>query len=278
MRNVRLITGSLHTTVGPLKVAQPLPTNALRYADPFLLLHHAGPQQIEAGSEVHKIEAHPHRGFDPVTFVFRGSVLHRDSLGNQGTIGPGEVQWIKSGSGILHEEGPTPDLARTGGELELIQLWINVPAAMKMAPPAYFEIHRDQMIDHTILDGAVTLTTVPTPHAEQQAPTVTAMMGSFRAGASGIIDVTPHATLLLYILGGSVTINGEHTVDAKHLVVFDDTEGGFQFEAHSDGTFLLLGGEPIGEPMVQYGPFVMSTEDEIREAFRDYAGGKFGSL
>lgn len=278
MRNVRLITGSLHTTVGPLKVAQPLPTNALRYADPFLLLHHAGPQQIEAGSEVHKIEAHPHRGFDPVTFVFRGSVLHRDSLGNQGTIGPGEVQWIKSGSGILHEEGPTPDLARTGGELELIQLWINVPAAMKMAPPAYFEIHRDQMIDHSILDGTVSLTTVPTPRVEQQAPNVTAMMGSFRAGASGIIDVTPHATLLLYILGGSVTINGEHAVDGKHLVIFDDTVGGFQFDAHSDGTFLLLGGEPIGEPMVQYGPFVMSTEEEIREAFRDYAGGKFGSL
>lgn len=287
MRNIRLITGSLHTTVGPLKVAQPLPTNALRYADPFLLLHHAGPQQIEAGSEVHKIEAHPHRGFDPVTFVFRGSVLHRDSLGNQGTIGPGEVQWIKSASGILHEEGPTPELARTGGELELIQLWINVPASQKMATPAYFEIHRDQITEQTILDGAVTLAAVPTPRASNEtsssdagtpSPAITAMMGSFRAGASGIIDVTPHPTLLLYILGGSVTINGEHEVDGKHLVVFDDTAGGFQFEAHSDGTFLLLGGEPIREPMVQYGPFVMTTEDEIREAFRDYAGGKFGSL
>ncbi|RPI68950.1 MAG: pirin family protein [Ignavibacteriae bacterium] len=272
MRNVRLITSSLHTTVGPLKVAQPLPTNALRYADPFLLLHHAGPQTIEAGSEVHKIEAHPHRGFDPVTFVYRGSVLHRDSLGNQGTIGPGEVQWIKSGSGILHEEGPTPDMARDGGELELIQLWINVPAAEKMDPPAYFEIHRDQVLHDELLDGRLTLDRVIAKSS------VYAAMGHFSSGAIGKVDVTSQASHLLYILGGSVTINGEHRVEGKHLVIFDDTPGGFTFEAHSDGSLLLLGGDPIGEPMVQYGPFVMSTEDEIRDAFRDYAGGKFGSL
>ena len=272
MRNVRLITSSLHTSVGPLKVAQPLPTNALRYADPFLLLHHAGPQRIEAGSDVHKIEAHPHRGFDPVTFVYRGSVLHRDSLGNQGTIGPGEVQWISSGSGILHEEGPTPDMARDGGDLELIQLWINVPAAEKMSPPTYKEIHTDQIVTEQLLNGGLSIGRVPGKSD------IYAAMGHFTSGAKGTIDVTSQATHLLYILGGKVTINGEYEVEGKHLVVFDDAAGGFTFEAHSDGSLLLLGGDPIGEPMVQYGPFVMSTEDEIRDAFRDYAGGKFGSL
>jgi redox-sensitive bicupin YhaK (pirin superfamily) len=203
-------------------------------------------------------------------------VLHRDSLGNQGTIGAGEVQWIKSGSGILHEEGPTPDIARNGGVLELIQLWINVPAANKMDPPAYFEIHREQIPQTTLFDGKLTLSRVYP--SESNVPQIYAAMGQFRQGASGTIDVSSLDTLLLYILGGEVTINGEHVVEGRHLVVFEKGDGGFTLEAHSDGSLLLLAGQPIGEPMVQHGPFVMSTEQEIRDAFRDYAGGKFGSL
>ena len=288
MRTVRIITDPIHTSVGPLTVRQPLPVGALRGADPFLLLHHAGPQRFDPGSEGQKIDAHPHRGFEPVTFVYRGSVLHRDSLGNEGRIGAGEVQWITSGSGIMHEEGPTPDLAQKGGELELIQLWINVPAAKKMMPPAYQEIHRERIPTVTLLDGHLSLAIVagelaPADRAIVKGAAVTqtpifAAMGSFTAGGSGEVDVTPFDTLVLYVLGGRVTINGEHEVTGGRLVAFDAGTGGFHIETHEDGSILLLGGEPINEPVVQHGPFVMNTEDEIREAFRDYAGGKFGTV
>ncbi len=144
-RSVKIITDSQMTSVGPLSVAQPLPAPTLRGADPFILLHHAGPQVFEAGTEAHRIEPHPHRGFEPVTFVYKGAVLHKDTMGNEGSISAGEVQWITSGSGILHSEGPTEELQQSGGELELIQLWVNLPAAKKMMAPAYQELHADHI-------------------------------------------------------------------------------------------------------------------------------------
>ena len=187
-RPVRIITHSLMTGVGPLRVAQPLPVHALRNVDPFILLHHAGPQAFEAGGAVHRIDPHPHRGFEPVTFVFKGSVLHRDSLGNEGTIHGGEVQWITSGSGIIHSEGPTAELQQAGGELELIQLWVNLPADKKMMTPMYQELRREQMARVTVLDGALDLELVSGSYmghvgpATTQSPVLTAM-GHFRAAS-----------------------------------------------------------------------------------------------
>ncbi len=283
MRNVRIITDSLRTSVGPFTVKQPLPTNALRYADPFLLLHHAGPHRFEPGSQGAKIEAHPHRGFEPVTFVYRGSVLHRDSLGNEGVIGAGEVQWITSGSGIMHEEGPTPDMARDGGEVELIQLWVNLPVANKMMEPAYQEIHHDRIPKLSVLNDHLHLSVVAgaignaVGPARTQSP-VLAAMGTMQAGGSGTVDVTDHETLALYLLSGQARINGEHVVGPHRLVVFDPGEGGFSLEVLEEGNILLLAGQPLNEPVVQHGPFVMSTEDEIKKAFRDFAGGKFGEV
>jgi redox-sensitive bicupin YhaK (pirin superfamily) len=282
-RPVRLITHSLRTGVGPLTVAQPLPVHALRHADPFLLLHHAGPQRFEAGAEAHRIEPHPHRGFEPVTFVYRGTVLHRDSLGNEGSISAGEVQWITSGSGIVHSEGPTEDVQRTGGELELIQLWVNLPASKKMMTPQYQELHTDAIPSVTFLDGALTLNVVAgsyggvTGPARTQTP-IMAAMGHFTAGANGTLVAPSMEQVLIYVLNGRVTINGQHDVERHNLVAFDGSGDTISFHAHTDGSILFLAGEPIGEPIAQYGPFVMNTEEEIRTAFRDYAGGKFGVL
>jgi quercetin 2,3-dioxygenase len=282
-RPVRIISRSLFTSVGPLSVAQSLPAPALRDADPFLLLHHAGPQRFEAGAEAHRIEPHPHRGFEPVTFVYRGSVLHRDSLGNAGSIGAGEVQWITSGSGILHSEGPTPDLMEHGGELELIQLWINLPASKKMMTPAYQELHRTDIPVIDALDGAMSLAVVAGTYAGVRGPAVTqsplsAIMGTMRQGGKGTLAAPSERRVLLYVLGGSVLVNGEHRVDEQQLVVFEDGTGDVDLEILADGNILLLGGDPIGEPIASYGPFVMNTDDELRAAFRDYAGGKFGVL
>lgn len=282
-RPIRIITSSLHTGVGPLRVAQPLPTHALRDADPFLLLHHAGPQQINSGGEAHRIEPHPHRGFEPVTFVYRGSVLHRDSLGNAGSISAGEVQWITSGRGILHSEGPTPDLMEQGGELELIQLWINLPASKKMMQPAYQELHREMIPTVSMINGAVLCSVVAGSYGNVTGPAVTqtpitAIMASMQQGGRGILDAPAERRTLLYVLGGSIRVNDEHRVERQQLVVFDDVDGDIMIEILEDGHLLLLGGEPIGEPIASYGPFVMNTDDELRAAFRDYAGGAFGVL
>ncbi len=286
MRRIKLITAGVPTSVGPLVINQPLPVPALRYADPFILLHHAGPQHIAPGSAGEKVEEHPHRGFEPVTFVFQGSVLHRDSLGNVGTIGAGEVQWITSGSGIMHEEGPTESLTRDGGDLELIQLWINLPASKKMMSPGYQELHSNQIPQWSGLDGHLTLSIVAGEYNSLVGPAPTqsplfAAMGWGVAGGSGLVTLPEFDTTMLYILGGSVRI-ADHIVESKKLVVFDAPETGSDTAMHleilDDARLLLLAGTPLNEPVATYGPFVMNTEDEIRAAFRDFAGGKFGAI
>lgn len=282
-RSVRLVTSSLHTGVGPLRVAQPLPTHALRDADPFVLLHHAGPQQFKAGETASRIEPHPHRGFEPVTFVYRGSVLHRDSLGNAGSIGAGEVQWITSGSGMLHSEGPTPDLLEQGGDLELIQLWINLPSANKMMTPAYQELRRDMIPTVDMPNGHVTLSIVSGRYGDVYGPAttqtpITTIMASMRAGGSEILQSLSEQRLLVYVLGGSVRLNGEHVVGRQQLAVFHDGQGMVDIDVLEDGAMLILCGDPIGEPIATYGPFVMNTDDELRAALRDYTAGKFGVL
>ncbi len=283
LRPVDLVTSSLMTGVGPLKVAQPLPVHAMRHADPFLLLHHAGPQRFEAGARAHRIDPHPHRGFEPVTFVYRGSVLHRDSLGNAGSIGAGEVQWITSGSGIIHSEGPTEELQEAGGELELIQLWVNLPAVKKMMPPAYQELHTTDIPTVAVLDGALNLAVVAGTYAGVTGPAATqsplmAAMGHMTAGTRGTIAAPDFPTVLLYVLNGSVRINGEHVVERHQLVRFGTEGAEIDIETCADGSILLLGGVPLREPIAMYGPFVMNTEDELHAAMHDYAVGAMGSL
>lgn len=283
LRPVSIVTDSLLTNVGPLNVKQPLPVAALHDADPFILLHHAGPQPVEPGVFHGRVDPHPHRGFEPVSFVYRGSLLHRDSLGNEGSISSGEVQWITSGRGIIHSEGPSEQLLREGGELEIIQLWINLPAEKKMMTPAYQEIHRESIPTVSILGGAGTLQLVAGELEGLRGPATTqspimAAMGSINAGASGEINVPPMRTLLLYVLGGSLRLNNEHVVERHKLVVFGEHGQSITLEAREQTSILLLAGEPLEEPIMAYGPFVMNTEDEIRQAFLDFRQGAMGQL
>lgn len=283
LRPVHLIADSLLTNVGPLDVKQPLPVAALRDADPFILLHHAGPQPVVPGEFHGRVDPHPHRGFEPVSFVYRGSLLHRDSLGNEGSIGAGEVQWITSGQGIIHSEGPSEQLLRDGGELELIQLWINLPAEKKMMTPTYQELHREQIPVVSILDGKGELRLVAGALGDTRGPATTqspvmAAMGTIQAGATGAIELPSMKRALLYVLGGQLTVNHEHTVARHKLVVFGDQGENIHIEAHAQTDILLLTGEPLNEPIVAYGPFVMNTEDEIRQALVDFRQGAMGHL
>lgn len=283
LRPVHLITDSLLTNVGPLNVKQPLPVAALHDADPFILLHHAGPQPVEPGVFHGRVDPHPHRGFEPVSFVYRGSLLHRDSLGNEGSISAGEVQWITSGRGIIHSEGPSEQLLREGGELEIIQLWINLPAAKKMMEPTYQEIHREDIPTVKILNGSGELHLVAGEIGGACGPATTqsplmAAMGHIAEGASGQLTVPAMPTLLLYVLGGALRINGEYMADRHKLVVFADQGESISLEVLEPTDILLLSGEPLGEPIMAYGPFVMNTEDEIRQAFLDFRQGAMGRL
>jgi hypothetical protein len=283
MRSVRIITSSLLTGVGPLRVAQPLPVHALRNLDPFILLHHAGPQKFDPTGDIQRIDPHPHRGFEPVTFVYRGSVHHKDSLGNSGVINAGGVQWITSGAGIIHSEGPTAKLQRAGGEIELIQLWVNLPARDKMCTPSYQELHKEQLPTVDACNGALTLSVVSgdllgvTGPATTHTPVVTAM-GTFTSELSAELPTPTLETFAIYVLNGSLIVNEEHRVQRHQLVAFNNDGTSIRLRCEEPGDLLLLAGAPLAEPIAQYGPFVMNTEEELHQAVSDYREGKMGSL
>lgn len=283
MRNVKIVLDSIDVPVGTFSVKQPIPSNALRQADPFLLLHHAERKTFQPGEKGIHVGEHPHRGFEPVTFMFHGQVQHTDSLGNDSIVNSGEVQWITAGSGIMHEEKTPPEFSKNGGDMELIQLWVNLPQDKKMMKPAYQEIRNEMIPEITLLDDKITLRLVAGKIGHVTGPTTTqspliAAMGKLTAGAKGIVDVTNLPTLAVYMLSGKATINGEHEMQFGRFIVFEPGAGGFEIDVHENGEFLFLAGEPINEPVVQYGPFVMNNEQDIRDAFRDLAGGKFGSI
>lgn len=278
LRPVKSIGNPLYTSVGPLRVAQPLPTHDIDYLDPFVLLHHAGPQDVVAGADEHRIDPHPHRGFAPVTFVYDGAVLHRDSLGNESIVRAEGVQWINAAKGIVHSEGPAPELRRDGGTLELIQLWVNVPRSTKMMDASYQELSPERIplvelpgVRLRVVSGAAFGAVGP---AITQSP-VTSVMMWMEAGASLHWDVTD-PTAAVYVLGGTVLIGGLVT-NAGHLAVLGEGSG-VTMEAQEGARLLLLAGQPLNEPVATGGPFVMNTKQEVYQAFMDYQSGLMGVL
>lgn len=281
-RPITHTASAMLTSVGPLSVAQTLPSEGLRYADPFVLLHHAGPQHIQASAEAHRIDPHPHRGFAPVTFVYQGSVLHRDSLGNESIVGPGEVQWIDAAQGIIHSEGPAPALQQEGGVLELVQLWVNVPRHAKMIAPSYQELGSNRIAD--VIEGGSRLRVVSgtvnghSGPANTHSAVHTAMMW-LEEGADFHWHVDS-PTCLIYVLGGEVRVSNsgvEQAVHERSLVVFGAGDN-VSLTASQQSRILLLAAEPLNEPMIAGGPFVMNSRAEIFQAFDDYQHGKMGSL
>ena len=258
--------------MGPLIVRQPLPSNELPYLDPFVLLHHAPPKDMSGTAGV---SWHPHRGFAPVSFIFKGGIRHRDTQGNDKTVLAGGTQWMHAGSGLLHDETPLP------GEMEIIQLWINSPARHKMDVPSYHPLTPEATPASASTDQRVTLHVVAGELAGVRGPirTLTPInAATVEARRGGRIDVAlpPAHNAFLYLLDGSLRFADGVTASGYHLVVFSGDGDGIGFEALEDTRALLMSGEPIGETIVSYGPFVMNTEDEIRAAYRDYRNGKMG--
>jgi len=268
--------------MGPLKVRQPLPVAGLEQVSPFILLHHAGPTVHQPNGIKERLSPHPHRGFEPVTFLFSGKLHHKDSAGHEGFLESGDVQWMTSGSGIIHSEGPSPEFAKEGGTLELIQLWVNLPRDYKMTTPKYQDIKRERIPMIPKDNGKIEVRVVAGEFemAKGLASTFTniiALMLYFEAGAATTFSIPHGMNTLLYVLESEVESAG--TKVSKYNLAQFDTEGDtIEFKTFSKGHALLLAGEPINEPLVSYGPFVMNYPGEIKQAILDYETGKMGVL
>lgn len=250
---------------------------------PFLLLDYAGPVEFEAAAERRGVGAHPHRGFETVTIVYRGEVAHRDSTGKGGTIGAGDVQWMTAGAGILHEEYHGETFAQTGGTLEMVQLWVNLPARAKMTPPAYQAIANETIPQLSLPDDAGLVRVIAGQLFGRVGParTFTPMqVWDLRLKADRRVELPlPDSwTAALAVLHGTVRVNEDVITRAAQVVVLDRVGHDVVIEANNDATVLLLAGEPIDEPVAGYGPFVMNTEAEIEQAIADFSAGRFGHL
>ena len=270
--------------MGGLPIRQPLPTQQVEQVDPFLLLHHADVKVPTHTAPDHAgVGPHPHRGFSPVTFIFKGGVHHRDSRGNDSVIYAGGAQWMNAGMGVIHSERPPHDIHEIGGRQEIIQLWINTPAAHKMDQPAYFPLTAEQAPGTLSEDGKVSVKVFagdvlgmkgPIPsHTEVNAATL-----MFKKGGRISIPLPANHNALLYLLDGKLTIDGFGLVEGFHLVHFKNDGDGVTAEALEDTRVLLLSGAPLEEEVVSYGPFVMNNQTQIMEAMRDYQKGKMGVL
>ena len=250
---------------------------------PFLLLDYAGPHTFPADGAKRGVGEHPHRGFETVTIVYQGEVEHRDSTGSGGVIGPGDVQWMTAASGILHEEFHSRDFSRKGGTMEMVQLWVNLPAKDKMAEPGYQTLLNADIPVVPLADGAGQVRVIAGDFGGHAGPARTfsplnVWDMKLNAGHTTTLTVKEGHTLALVMLHGAILVNGEEVVRETQMVRFDRAGDSITIEANNDVALLVLSGEPIDEPIVGYGPFVMNSDAEIQQAFRDFNSGKFGSM
>ncbi len=249
---------------------------------PFLLLDFAGPAEFAPASAPRGVGQHPHRGFETVTIVYDGEVAHRDSTGQGGEIGPGDVQWMTAGAGILHEEFHSPAFTAKGGKLRMLQLWVNLPAKDKGAAAGYQAIVQSQ-IPAVALPGGGQLRVIAGDYQGQQGPakTFTPMhVWDLRlvAGEKLELELPEGWSTALAIVQGTVLVNGKDVAREAQLVVMAQEGRKLSLEANGDVALLLMSGEPIDEPIVGYGPFVMNSQQEIVQAVNDFNSGKFGSM
>jgi redox-sensitive bicupin YhaK (pirin superfamily) len=254
-----------------------------KHISPFLLLDYAGPMMFQPAQKPRGVGEHPHRGFETVTIVYEGEVEHRDSTGAGGKIGPGDVQWMTAASGILHEEFHSHEFTRSGGMLEMVQLWVNLPAKDKMAAPRYQTLLAADIPVIELPGDAGTLRVIAGAYAGQRGPAHTftpidAWDVRMNQGHTAELTVQSGHTLALVVLRGTVQINGAQVAREAQLILFDRAGDNFVVEANGDAKLLLLSGEPIDEPIVGCGPFVMNTEAEIRQAISDFNSGRFGRM
>lgn len=250
---------------------------------PFLMLDYGGPHEFSPAARPRGVDVHPHKGFETVTIVYQGEVEHGDSTGRGGVIREGDVQWMTAGSGILHKEFHSQDFTANGGTFEMVQLWVNLPARDKSTAPGYQGITDARIPVVDLPEGAGRLRVIAGEYDGTPGPasTFTALdVWDLRLNAGRTVTLNPvegHNTIVV-VLSGEVAVNAEAKLQGPATARLSQEGGAVVLEAHSDAKVLLLAGEPIDEPVAAYGPFVMNTEAEIRQAITDFRSGRFGQL
>jgi redox-sensitive bicupin YhaK (pirin superfamily) len=250
---------------------------------PFLLFDYAGPHMFAPSPVPRGVGQHPHRGFETVTIVYDGEVAHRDSTGQGGVIGPGDVQWMTAAGGILHEEFHSPAFTKTGGSFRMVQLWVNLPASAKMSTPRYQPIGDAEIPAVELNGGAGRLRVIAGQYGDAEGPATTFTPINLwdvrlTRGADLPLDLPEGHNTMIAVLDGHVTINGEQTVKEAEIVCFERSGTRVQIHAGAESILLVLTGEPIDEPVAGYGPFVMNSQAEIRQAIDDVNSGRFGRI
>src|ERR1051326_840880 len=262
-------------------VTRPFPTARLDHLDPFLLLDRMGPATHGPG-EAHGAPDHPHRGFETVTYILDGAVEHKDSVGNRGRIDAGDVQWMTAGSGVIHSEMPAAEIVRDGGGRHGFQLWVNLPRRDKMMQPRYQELRAAEIPTATSADGKVVVTVIAGESLGMRASIDTRtpiiyLHVRLAAGARFTQAVPATYNAFAFVIGGEAAF-GERIARENDAVIFDRDGDEVAIASERGAELLLIGGEPLDEPIARYGPFVMNTVGEIRQAVLDYQTGRFGEI
>jgi len=280
-KTIQRLHPAMRDDIGDLITQRPVPGPHIDQIDPFLFLNHHGPQVYPKHNRGLPFGPHPHRGFETVTFILDGLLAHRDSAGHESVIGPGGVQWMTAGRGLVHAEVSPREFMQDGGPLEILQLWVNLPPALKMTAPRYTGLQRDQIPVIESEDGKVRMQLVSGTYDGMTGP-IESLTGVFmstvemKAGGLLYLDNLLDRNLFLYVVRGVIQIAPD-TVSAFHLAQFDTVGDELEIRAEQDCVLLLGHAEPIREPVVSHGPFVMNTREEINQAILDYQAGRFGA-
>lgn len=282
MRTVKKIHEAVYAPISDLVTYRAIPTPSIEYIDPFLFLNHHGPQEYRPHNHGLPFGPHPHRGMETVTFILDGDIAHRDSSsGHESVITAGGVQWMTAGKGLIHAEVSSSAFKEKGGKLEILQLWLNLPARLKMNSPYYKGLQKENIPSLTLDEDRVTVNLIAGDWDHHKAAFASATGVHlntiyFKPGGTLTIHIPEDHHIFFYVIKGKLNVN-DTEVEALHLAEFNNDGTELQITASTDSILLLGHAKPFNEPVVAQGPFVMNTQEEIREAYKDYQQGKFGT-
>jgi hypothetical protein len=279
MRSIKNIHKAIDEPMQGLSTFRALPNRGIDQIDPFLLLNHHGPQEFLPNNSGLPFGPHPHRGFETLTFILKGDVVHSDSSGGKSIITSGGIQWMTAGSGIIHSENSSDEFKKNGGVEEVLQLWINLPAKLKMTQPKYIGLQKEEIPKLKFDNNNVTINLISGSlgNGKGAVDTLTDVFTSYielKAGGVFNINVERERNILFYVVDGKVKVNNQ-IAEKLYLVEFGNDDEEIKVEALEETIIIFCHGKPLNEPVVSYGPFVMNTEGEIRQAMIDYQSGKF---
>ena len=281
MRAIKKIHKAEYRPIADLVTYSPMPTSTLNQIDPFIFLNHHGFQTYPTHNQGLPFGPHPHRGMETVTFITAGDIVHLDSSGHESIIGPGGVQYMTAGSGLIHSEVSSAEFKKKGGDLEILQLWLNLPADKKMIAPKYKGLQKENIPTFSLDQGKVEVQQL----FGEWNGTSGAFEGNFPITMSTIYlekggkfekSIPANENIFFYIVRGTLNVNGIE-IHFRNLVEFENQEGNITVETTEDAILILGHAMPFNEPMVAQGPFVMNTKEQIQEAYNDYQAGKFGT-